>query len=117
MAEYLNRNGPWNPIGDRLYAYGKNRTDFYSLARYLKRHDEWHMGHMWASTKPRAYGYYGKLASEHYESVSHADYVVFSYDTPIAWETYGIWHMPEKDYSSITRRHKSRISVALSVME
>lgn len=111
----------YNPVGERLYSYGKNRTDFYGLAERMKRHDEWHMGSMWAtrstSKDHRPYGYYGQLPSEHYEKVKHADYVVWSYATPIAWETYGIWHMPDKHYSQTTTTHQGKIRTALSVME
>lgn len=107
----------YNPVGERLYSYGKNRTTFYGLSERLARHDEWHMGSMWATTEKRPYGYYGKLPSEHYESVKHADYVVWSYATPIAWVTYGIWHMPDKFYSSTTTQHQNKIRTALSVME
>lgn len=42
-------------------------------------------------------------------------YVVFSYDTPIAWWTpTGLWTVPEIKYSQTTGRHQSRVRQAVN---
>ena len=109
-------SSPHNPVGVRLTGYGARATNFRSLAVHLARMDEWHMGNMWAS-KIRPGTHYGKLSVEFYESVSHAEYIVWSSKTPIAWRTYGFWHMPDIVYSPTTTQHQGRIRTALSVME
>jgi hypothetical protein len=75
----------------------------------------------------------GRLDSKYHESVKHADYVVYSYATPIAWhlpagsptEAYpdGVWYAmnphgewitPEDKYSVTTSKHQGRIYTAIS---
>ena len=48
--------------------------------------------------------------------VSRPAYVVWSYDTPIAWWTdvHG-WRVPEVKYSRTTSRHQSRVSLAAAI--
>ena len=42
------------------------------------------------------------------------DYVIYSYDTPIAWlRGDGSWFMPVADYSATTTRHKNTIRAAI----
>lgn len=61
----------------------------------------------------------GQLSGEHLVSLTDAVYVVYSYDTPIAWrlpENNGgrqVWVMPAEKYSVTTSRHQSKIRVAL----
>lgn len=60
----------------------------------------------------------GSLDFEHYDSVRRADYIVWSYRTPIAWadaET-GEWTVPDDRYSVTTSRHQSKIRTAVSVL-
>lgn len=46
-----------------------------------------------------------------------ADYVVKSYDTPIAWRAYGIWHVPNVTYSTTTSaRHMPKLRAALDLI-
>lgn len=100
----------------RLTGYGKTATNFYGLAEELKARSDWRMGKMWAEW---AYGCrsYGELPHEYHYSVSHADYVIYSYDTPIAWhDANNEWVVPEVNYSVTTSRHQGRIITALSVM-
>lgn len=40
-------------------------------------------------------------------------YVVFSYDTPIAWYANGVWTMPKVKYSSTTSRHQGIVRRAV----
>jgi hypothetical protein len=61
-------------------------------------------------------GFYplGRLPGEHHASLKRADYVVYSYSTPIAWHTEDGWVMPDEKYSVTTSRHQSRIRTALT---
>ncbi len=106
-------------IGERLTAYGRSACNFYALAERLKARSEWHMGTMWA-TSDLSYisNEYGELSPEWHRNVMHADYVVYSYWTPIAWRNRnGAWVQPELTYSSqTTTKHQGKIAVALSVI-
>lgn len=45
-------------------------------------------------------------------------YVVYSYDTPIAWcpaHKYGMWTVPAARYSRTTTRHQNRVRLAVAV--
>lgn len=44
-------------------------------------------------------------------------YVVYSYDTPIAWCTGRGWYVVEWNFSVTTSRHQSKISVAIDYSE
>jgi hypothetical protein len=57
----------------------------------------------------------GRLPAEYRESVSTADYVVYSYVTPIAWHVSGRgWEMPDEHYSATTSAHQGKIRTAIS---
>jgi ABC-type amino acid transport substrate-binding protein len=105
-------------IGERLYSYGKHRTDFYGLAVRLKTRTDWYMGAMWAEEAmgPRTYGI---LPPEYRDSVNNADYIVYSWQTPIAWhdKDTGEWTQPDVKYSKTTTVQQGKIAVALSVMD
>lgn len=46
---------------------------------------------------------------------SRLAYVVYSYDTPIAWrDTDGNWTVPDVKYSTTTSKHQGRIGMAVS---
>lgn len=60
---------------------------------------------------------YGELPVKYRYSAAKADYVVYSFDTPIAWHTAAGWRMPPVSYSPITSRHQSKINMALSQIE
>lgn len=60
----------------------------------------------------------GQLPAEYRESLNHADYVIYSYITPIAWRDsrgYG-WTIPDVHYSQATSQHQSTIRTAISVL-
>lgn len=102
-------------MSKRLYSYGKQRTDFYALARELSDRSEWHMGEMHGTRDVQ--WRWGRLPIEYRDSVKTADYVVYSFSTPIAWHTPdGEWHVPDVKYSQTTTKHQGKISVALSVL-
>jgi hypothetical protein len=56
---------------------------------------------------------WGRLDYDHRASVKDADYVIYSYQTPIAWRTQGQWHTPNVKYSVTTSRHQSKIFTAI----
>jgi hypothetical protein len=57
----------------------------------------------------------GHLPSQYHESARKAHYVVYSYNTPIAWyvPTVG-WVTPNVRYSVTTSRHQSKVFTAIS---
>lgn len=76
-------------------------------------------------------GSLGRLDRDYHESVKRADYVVYSYNTPIAWhvpnrnEGWELgngepapvepgWVMPQEKYSVTTSKHQGRIFTAIS---
>lgn len=65
----------------------------------------------------------GRLDREHHSSVKRADYVVYSYSTPIGWHIpasdsdggTAYWVVPDDTYSVTTNRHQGLVRVALSL--
>lgn len=57
--------------------------------------------------KPGDYVFTGRLSGKHSETLSQADYIVFSYATPIAWHLPDGWVVPPVTYSVSTARHQS----------
>lgn len=51
----------------------------------------------------------GSLAPQFHDLVRNADYIVYSYSTPILWftEAEGCWHEPSDKYSPTTSRHQA----------
>lgn len=58
----------------------------------------------------------GRLPGEYSALASHADYVIYSYSTPIAWRDSedGKWYLPHIRYSVTTSKQQSRVLTALS---
>lgn len=56
----------------------------------------------------------GDLPLFYRDSFWRADYAVYSYATPIAWRTDGVWITPGIKYSVTTSRHQGKIFTALS---
>lgn len=56
----------------------------------------------------------GQLPSEYELSAHAADYVVWSYNTPIAWRVDGEWITPDCRYSVTTSYHQGRTFTAIS---
>lgn len=52
---------------------------------------------------------FGQLPDELRTAARHADYVIYSYSTPIAWHGPEGWYFPEEKYSTTTSRHQSKI--------
>jgi hypothetical protein len=56
----------------------------------------------------------GRLHYAYHATLRKADYVVYSYDTPIAWHVPDVgWAMPDESYSKTTTRHQNKIRTAL----
>lgn len=55
----------------------------------------------------------GQLPTEYYDSAKQADYVVYSYSTPIAWHRTDQWVVPDTRYSVTTSQHQGRVGYAL----
>lgn len=51
----------------------------------------------------------GRLPAEHHASANEADYVIYSYGTPIAWHGPDGWMFPDEKYSATTTRHQGKI--------
>jgi len=49
----------------------------------------------------------GMLPSEFVHLLADAEYIVYSYQTPILWFANGAWHYPKVKYSHSTSRHQS----------
>jgi hypothetical protein len=58
----------------------------------------------------------GRLPREWHTSALRADYVVYSYGTPIAWHGPSGWVMPDERYSMTTSHHQGRIRPAISTL-
>jgi hypothetical protein len=59
----------------------------------------------------------GYLDPLHHESLKDSDYVIYSYNTPIAWRvTGGTWIVPAEKYSATTSQHQSKVRTAISVL-
>lgn len=58
----------------------------------------------------------GSLDEKYRISAHHASYVVWSYDTPIAWydPELKMWITPDEKYSITTSRHQGKIFTAIS---
>jgi hypothetical protein len=59
--------------------------------------------------EPGHYVYGGQLPRELESDVRQADYIVWSYGTPIAWHAGGRWTVPNVRYSITTSRHQSTL--------
>jgi hypothetical protein len=68
---------------------------------------------LWAVTEPP--NYIGALPPQYADDLATADYVVISYDTPIAWETDGEIALPDVGYSPSTGQHQYVVKGAWKV--
>jgi hypothetical protein len=57
-------------------------------------------------------GWLGLLPPEHSEGIENAEYVVMSYDTPIAWVIDGEKFLPDVGYSPTTGQHQYLVADA-----
>jgi hypothetical protein len=61
----------------------------------------------------------GELADGYWDAMQlgRPDYVVWSYETPIAWRVGGCWVTPDENYSPTTCYHQSQINTAICALE
>lgn len=59
---------------------------------------------------------FGRLPSELRGQVPDKGYVVYSYGTPIAWLSGGVWVCPDVKYSVSTTRHQGLIRTAVAAL-
>jgi hypothetical protein len=55
----------------------------------------------------------GDLPPQYHGLLAGADYVIFSYRTPIAWHVAGIWWLPRVTYSLTTTMHQEHVFCAI----
>lgn len=92
------------------------RDSFFKFADVLRaRQDFSTAGALRGEAGPAVY--VGRLAPEYRDSARNADYVVYSYDTPIAWVRFDFWTVPDESYSVTTSRHQGKIRTAISVLK
>ncbi len=93
--------------GEEFRTYGA----LYSVKKYVP-------GHVYdpCNCAEDGNGPWGRLPKQYWESVNHADYVIYSYSTPIAWHDYyqDKWVMPDEKYSATTSDHQSLVCTAIS---
>lgn len=65
---------------------------------------------------PTRIGGFGQLDPKYWNEVQASTYIVWSYETPIAWYNAleGTWTMPDRKYSVTTSNHQGRIRTALT---
>lgn len=59
---------------------------------------------------------FGQLPRVYWDTAELADYVVYSYATPIAFHAQGVWHIPDVKYSVTTSKHQSKIRAAIDLI-
>lgn len=107
------------------YVHLTTRDSFWKFAECLQNRQAFATHGALYSEGPEMPGYWaqGQLdVVEYGASLAQADYVVYSYGTPIAWHLRGDyaadagveWVMPDEKYSLTTTRHQGKILVALN---
>jgi hypothetical protein len=59
----------------------------------------------------------GELPAQFRPAITGADYIVWSYATPIAWCINGFWHTPDVKYSPTTSQHQGQVNTAICAIE
>jgi hypothetical protein len=91
---------------------------WWQFVRPLRKREDFRTGgSMRGEVTPFGAGSLGMLPAQYADSARAADYVVYSYATPIAWHAAGEWVMPEVRYSVTTSKQQGRIATALSVID
>lgn len=98
MTDTLKANGPWY----KLSPYIRNREAFKTHGSLSAKNIDAH-----------AMTYTGNLPDNYARQLifSRADYIVFSYKTPIAWHdsVTGAWTVPDVKYSKTTSAHQTKV--------
>jgi hypothetical protein len=56
----------------------------------------------------------GRLSADYLNDLRGAEYVVYSYGTPIAWFKNGDWNIPAIKYSVTTSKHQNYVRRAVA---
>ena len=93
-------------------------TDAEAIATAIERGEKFDT-HGSLSGQPETYGArsYGYIPREHIPSLLDADYVIYSYATPIAWRTQGQWITPDVKYSVTTSKQQGVVRRALRYLD
>lgn len=76
----------------------------------------WTRGVPTLSAGPWVTHQYGELPEEYQAEVAHASYVVWSYETPIAWIMENDWKvLPDIGYSPTTSQHQYTVKAAWGI--
>lgn len=95
----------------------KTNASFYLFAERMNANEDFDThGSLRGRAGPP--GSFGQLPEDYREDAEQADYVVYSYNTPIAWKNAktGRWTAPGTKYSTTTSRHQSKIATAVDVI-
>lgn len=96
MTDTLRAKGPW-----------------WEMAPYLRAREAFKT-HGAMRAEESAPVYTGHLPAEYSDSARSADYVVYSYDTPIAWHVPGEgWTIPDHKYSVTTSAHQGKVRTCI----
>lgn len=83
----------------------------------LSRRDDFQASNLYGRRKAPGYGRAsGRLPEGEYDAMLRmADYIIFSYATPIAWHSSrdGLWFVPDISYSMSTTRQQNKIRRAI----
>lgn len=88
-----------------------NRVGNHEAHAYIARHEEFtsHTKSFRGVVERRnAWSSVGMLPPSMKHGLDDAIYVVYSYNTPIAWFSGGTWYYPEVKYSRTTTHHQSQ---------
>jgi hypothetical protein len=72
-------------------------------------------GGLHAKTEFAGFGWYKPIDKFEFDEIREATYIVYSYDTPIAWKSReGAWFKNATHYSATTTRHQRKIFDAIN---
>lgn len=74
-------------------------------------------GNLWARREFKGYGEYEPFDAEERREMLTATYVVYSYETPIAWRLpSGAWAFNMTRYSATTTKHQTLVHSAINLI-
>lgn len=93
-------------------------TSHVRFADVLRNRQDFKTGGSLTGERGSDRGFGGSLPQAFLSAVRSAEYVVYSYTTPIAWlNADGTWTVPDVKYSVTTSRHQSKIRSAVKTLE
>lgn len=95
----------------------KAKGAWWELAPYIRDRENFTThGSLWGNEVVGAHSTLsiGRLPEQYRPCVENADYIVYSYGTPIAWHRPEIgWQMPNEKYSVTTSAHQGKVRTCL----